>query len=577
MLYVSVRRSRTLSRVEVPVGRSSSWLRQLDEAKGHYEPDSAARKLDLLRLLDKAKLSSSRQVFRLHQTLCFLRAFPDDPVILAQTEAMLGRFERRADLRRHRTALSDSGIAGTDYFYRYFWSTACWLADRCPRELSIDWSDFDHRENLAGLLEVLLPHCESPALDAYDFPVKDWLKRLKGPHETDAVFLVRRFQALTASAGSREQQYDNLDPPMRLRPGPHTPSTTKAKYKRAKLSFQRGPLSHRRLSVAEIRRAAPLAVRALTAKEGRFFVDMARSAMVDSSRDLDAFANADARDVRLVDCPDGLQFAWMGVRPEYRLQLESLHGFLVLKNGVPVSYGAASTLFRTSEVAYSVFEAYRSAETSLIYGRWLGVVHHLLGSDTFVVDPYQLGQDNQDGLRSGAWWFYYKLGFRPVDRATLRIVRGELNRIKANRKHRSSLATLKELASENMYLFLGKPRRDVLGRLNVGRIGLCASTCLAERFGSDREAGLRACAREAARLLGPSKARRLNADQQRAWIQWAPIVHVLPGVKRWTRAQKTALIRVILAKGGLREVDFVALFNRHRPLWHALVQLATKA
>ncbi|MCK6471598.1 MAG: hypothetical protein L6R28_07615 [Planctomycetes bacterium] len=559
------------------MGRSNTWLRQLEEAKGRYEPGSATRKLDLLRQLDKARLSSARQVLRLHQAMCFLRAFPDDPAILAQTEAMLGRFERRADLRRHRAELSDSGIVGTDYYYRYFWSTACWLAERCPRELSIDWSDFEHREDLAGMLEVLLPHCESPALDAYDYPVKDWLRRLKGPHETDAVFLVRRFQALAASAGSREQQYDKLDPPMRLRSGPRTPTTTKARYEGARVSFQRGPLSNQRLSAAEIRRGAPLAVRDLSFKEGRRFVDMARSAMVDSSRDLDAFANADARDVRLVDCPDGLQFAWMGVLPEYRLQLESLHGFLVLKNGVPVSYGAASTLFGTSEVAYSVFEAYRSAETSLIYGRWLGVVHHLLGSDTFVVDPYQLGQDNQDGLRSGAWWFYYKLGFRPVDLATLQIVRGELKRIKANSKHRSSLATLKELASENMYLFLGKPRRDVLGLLNVGGIGQRVSAYLAKRFGSDREAGLRACAHEAGRLLGLDAARRLNTDQQRAWLQWAPIVLVLPDVNRWTRAQKARLIRIILAKGGQREVDFVSMSNRHQPLWRALAKLATEA
>lgn len=164
-----------------------------------------------------------------------------------------------------------------------------------------------------------------------------------------------------------------------------------------------------------------------------------------------------------------------------------------------------------------------------------------------------------------------------MDLATLQIVRGELKRIKANSKHRSSLATLKELASENMYLFLGKPRRDVLGLLNVGGIGQRVSAYLAKRFGSDREAGLRACAHEAGRLLGLDAARRLNTDQQRAWLQWAPIVLVLPDVNRWTRAQKARLIRIILAKGGQREVDFVSMSNRHQPLWRALAKLATEA
>ena len=37
----------------------------------------------------------------------------------------------------------------------------------------------------------------------------------------------------------------------------------------------------------------------------------------------------------------------------------------------------------------------------------------MFGSDTFAIYPYQLGHENDEGLDSGAWWFYYKLGFRP--------------------------------------------------------------------------------------------------------------------------------------------------------------------
>ena len=28
-----------------------------------------------------------------------------------------------------------------------------------------------------------------------------------------------------------------------------------------------------------------------------------------------------------------------------------------------------------------------------------------------MIDPYQLGLENDDALKSGAWWFYQKLGF----------------------------------------------------------------------------------------------------------------------------------------------------------------------
>ena len=43
------------------------------------------------------------------------------------------------------------------------------------------------------------------------------------------------------------------------------------------------------------------------------------------------------------------------------------------------------------------------------------------GSDSFTIYPYQLGDDNDEALQSGAWWFYQKLGFRAKDRGVLRV------------------------------------------------------------------------------------------------------------------------------------------------------------
>jgi len=143
--------------------------------------------------------------------------------------------------------------------------------------------------------------------------------------------------------------------------------------------------------------------------------------MITRGRDLDAFEHAYDRDVRLVDCGQGLQFACFGVVPERRLLLEAVYGFLTLKNGVPIGYFLLGTLFRSSEVAFNVFETYRSAESGFIYSRALAMVRRLFGSDTFVVPPYQLGHNNPEALQSGAWWFYYKRGFRPHDPAVLRI------------------------------------------------------------------------------------------------------------------------------------------------------------
>ena len=66
---------------------------------------------------------------------------------------------------------------------------------------------------------------------------------------------------------------------------------------------------------------------------GEILVDVAHTTMVTRQRDLDAFAYADPNDVSLVD-DDDLQFVLHGVTPERRFLLETLYGFVVLKNGV---------------------------------------------------------------------------------------------------------------------------------------------------------------------------------------------------------------------------------------------------
>src|SRR6185503_4221705 len=186
----------------------------------------------------------------------------------------------------------------------------------------------------------------------------------------------------------------------------------------------------------------------------------------------------DARDVFLVDYGDGLVFAGMGMIPERRLMLESVYGFLTLQNGVPIGYVLASALFRSSEVAYNVFETFRGGESGAVFGRVMSMVHHLSGSTAFTLDPYQLGYGNDEGLESGAWWFYYKMGFRPVDRGVRLVLRGELERMARHVWDGYNRATTEKLASEHTFYYMGKPRTDVLGRVDLGAIGLAVSDFL---------------------------------------------------------------------------------------------------
>ncbi|MBI5710793.1 MAG: hypothetical protein HZC42_10885 [Candidatus Eisenbacteria bacterium] len=555
---------------------ASLLLRRLARLRLAYGGDAAARKLALLRPLERAALGRAREVERLHEILCFLRAYPDDPPVLARVERMLERFARRRDLRRHRADLADTGIAGTVIHFPFFAETARWLARRWPGRLAIEWGSFEKSEQLEALLPHLVPFAETAGLDEYDYGTRGWVRLLKGPRTSDAAFVIQRLAALAAGDPLRETLHDRLDMPVLLSPGPDTPSRTRAKWPVARLAYQARPLVRARPDLRIEARRAPLAVRAAPPAEGRRLIALALEAMVTRSRDLDVFAYGDPRDVRLVDFGDGLQFACIGCRPERRLLLEAVYGFLTLRNGVPVGYVLNSALYRSAELAYNVFESFRGAEAAAIYAQVLAMTRALFGADAFTIFPYQLGAGNHEAIESGAWWFYQKLGFRPRDPGARRLMRRELARMAARPTHRSSHATLERLAEHNVYLHLGRERGDVIGLLPVARAGIAVSRALARRFGADRERAVRECRREAAALLGVRATRRWSAGERLAWERWAPLVTILPGVARWSAEERHAAIAVIRAKGGVRESDFVRGFDAHPKLRHAVRDLVTK-
>ena len=556
--------------------RAATLLDHLERSRLEFGGGVATRKCTLLDAFRRLDLRTAKQVLRLHDALCFMRAYPDGHEVLKRVERMLADFPRRRDLARHRRSLADSGIAGTSIEFRFFWPQARWLAGRWGARLTIVWRDFEERDQLGDLLPLLTHFSETPALDELAYTPRQWVTRLKGPDESDASFLVRRFAALPMDEFGCEKLYDRLDPPLRLAPGPDTPSRTTAYAAPARVVFQTVPLTRARPDLAAELRRSPLAVRPVSRGEGQRLIDLARAAMVTRSRDLDVFSWGDPDDVRLADCGGGLQFAVIGAIPERRLLMEAVYAFLTLKNGVPIGYVLNSALYGSAEIAYNVFENWRGAEAGAIYGRVLATVHHLFGADSFTIYPYQLGEGNSEALESGAWWFYQKLGFRPRDPDARALMELELKRMQSRPSHRSSIATLRRLARANLYYHSGRARDDVIGLVPLPTAGLAVSALLSSRFGSDRERGARVCADEAAFLLGTPSRRRWSEGERLAWERWSPLVLVLPGVANWTAGEKRALVEVVKAKGGRRESEFVRRFDRHRRLRDALRRLTLR-
>lgn len=304
----------------------------------------------------------------------------------------------------------------------------------------------------------------------------------------------------------------------------------------------------------------------LTPEDGAALIELARASMVTRERDLAAFEYADPNDVRLVDDGDGLAFGLCGVIPERRYLLPALYGALTLKNGVPIGYVQLEVIGRFAAVSFNTFETWRGAEAAHVFSRLLAMVRHVFGASSLSIEPYQLGQDNAEGIETGAWWFYYKLGFRPKAPVARRLVTRELARQRDDPLYRSSEATLLKLAEWHLYFELDGGRSHGLPPLQeVLRRGTMA---LAEG-GGGREAE-QACEQLAFKLIGLESLDGFTAAEQLAWQRWAPIVASTPGLSRWSAAERRALADIVRAKGARHETAFVEQFARHPKLARAL-------
>ena len=550
---------------------SSTSLAALERCRLEFGPPAAATKLALLKQLASTPLGSARSVMRLHEALCFVRAYPDDAAVLLQVQTVLAGFAGRADLRAHLPALADSGIAGTMIHYRFFAGQAQWLAQRWPDKLRLDRDDTDAEARIAHALPPLLTPAEAQALIELKLPGYAALDRLRGTGETDAVFLLRRIAAMPGNGFIRETYADTIDASFVLAPGIDTPSRTAAHFAGAPVVFRRKPPPHDRPDLRAEMARAPRSVRRLPRRHAEAIIDLARGAMVTRARSLEAFSFADARDAWFVDDGEGLAFAFIGVIPQRRHAVASYYGGLTLRNGVPIGYMQADIVGRSAALSFNTFDTFRGGEAGFTFARWLAALRHVFGTTSFSIEPYQLGKDNDEALESGAWWFYAKLGFRPRDAATLGLARDERARVLRNPRHRTGPATLRRLAERHLFFDLepAQPHPP----LPLGALGLRAGAALSARAGSNRERAVDEACAELLRHCGPAALRGFSADQREAWRRLAPILALLD-LGAWRADERRALVDLIRAKGGRSERDYIACYRAHPKLDAALLETA---
>jgi hypothetical protein len=517
-----------------------------------------------------SRTPSSTRLRALHKELCFRRAFPRNRAQWCESADELAHYEEFVAARpaAKRVELADSGIAGTTVHYRYSFDVARWLARKVPGAVSIDWAEVDNFEAFDELLSHLLQPAEDDYFSSGYVSTREWIDMARsGCGGTDFDWLLAQLEDRNARPFLREL-YDTADIPLawQLRDNNYSKSTCALPVKRirAREKFRPRPRQVKK----EIQRPVP-AIARLTRERGTELVDMAMACLAVRHRETYHFNFANPEEVYLAKVGEGISIAVFGLLPEYRFALECTMGYLILSNGVPIGYGGASMLFKQVNTGINIFDEYRKSEAAYLWVQVMRVYHALFGCTRFIASAYQLGGDNREALQSGAFWFYYRLGYRPLDSSQRRLASDEEAKRKRNRLYRSPVKVLRKLASGDMHLTLpGSRRSELVDEEWLAVSSRLATAMLASVCAKTRKAAAGRVASELTGSIGVRTLRDWTAAENSALRSIAPFIAAVHP-SDWVVDAKRSLRKILRAKGGRYELAFAKLMARDDGLLQA--------
>jgi len=510
-------------------------LARLEEWKRRFGAPDVEELHQLLAGIAGHRFTDAGSLIRLHECLLFLRAYPADAQVMRLADAALFSFAQRVAELSDLSAFEDSavsGIAGTSLSAVFSYQVAGQLAARYPRQIEIDWENYDRADKLGPVLRRFLPLVlEDWPVEAH-VPFRAWMdaaRRSRSSGSSALGWLLGCIAGLALSPRDQADLYESLELLLVWRIGPRA-SRSRMRLPVRRPFFHRQPLLRRAdIDLARELDGPPLPVTRLSKPEASKMLELILDTSAMRYRELYGFTHPDAQRVFRASAGRGVEIVFFGVPPQWRLPLRAYHAGMFFANGVPAGYIEVLSLFERAEVGFNLYYTFREGESAWLYARLLRLFRQILGVRCFSVDPYQVGLENDEALDSGAFWFYRKLGFRPLDAAAVQLVEREENRMRRMPGYRSSRRTLEKLARSYMLYECADAERGAWDRFRV------------------RNLALRCCG-----TVGTS-------------IPACP--------SNWSASEKAAVEAIVRAKSGPDEARYLHLMQRHARLRAAVIEL----
>lgn len=447
----------------VPLHSKNKFVRNLQMLKqlaAGMDKASDQKKKELLRTMGCMPLPPAKYLPVYHDTLLFICAYAGNAVLRRLAESELNRLtlHLKKNYRTLKKSLPEnSGLPFTETLTSFSPDSLGWLLKQ--KEFTLHFDSFHNPKlTLNEVLNITLPALLKAETTAGLEP-EDLLEVLGLKPRQYMEFLHGQLETLKNYPQAKDLLSDGLNLFVKVSPKNKQFSRTYNRIPLQAVYYQQEMLKrfdHIQLMNEPLPHNPVLPESVLGKKGKEQMAKVIRYAMSLTEREIDPATYLQEDSMRYIVLERGLAMAIYGMQPQRQLPLETYMGFTIFKNGLPVSYGGMWVFGTRCKVGFNVFEPYRGGESGYLLCQLLRVYTQLFQISYFEVEPFQFGADNEDAIASGAFWFYYRFGFRPVDKEIFKQAEQEKEKIRTRKNYRSSAKTLVGFTAGNIALNLGK-------------------------------------------------------------------------------------------------------------------------
>jgi len=422
-------------------------IQTLKKIVNKFDAESNALKKELLKNLISCKLPVNKSLIEYQHLLLFIAAHPSDKEIeqlTTQASVKLSEVLKKSKSE----LLMNSGLPYTKTVSTFSHDLLKWLLNYKDITIRLD-SFYQQTITLNEALQFTLPAIEKETT-TMEYSNAKLLKALLLNKKNTLSFLLNEFDTLNNQPFVKDYFFSALGVYVQINPVNSSFSKLQNRLPYNNNYYQTEIL--KQFNQQELLNTKLPNPKKLNQKDLDATFTVIKNSLTLLQRETDPVSYLDKKSFRLYELERGISVAIFEITPERQLPLESYVGYTLFKNGYPAAYGGAWVLGKRALFGINIFEQFRGGESGFVLCQLLRVYRQVFNISYFEVEPYQYGKDNPEGISSGAYWFYFRYGFRSLDKTLNKTALEEFDKISGTKGYRTSKEALIAFTKSNIAL-----------------------------------------------------------------------------------------------------------------------------